>query len=152
MKTKSDKSAVFRSRSLTGLLVLLAIAFLVALGSGAFAKAIARQGETKSAVTRSQSRSVKPRPQQPDQAFWAQTNGPEGGDGIALATNPSGHVVVGTQGGGVSRTTDNGETWLGVNEGLTDTNVRALAINNAGNLFAGTWRSEEHTSELQSHR
>ena len=29
--------------------------------------------------------------------FWTQTNGPQGGDGIALARNSIGHVFVGTQ-------------------------------------------------------
>ena len=42
--------------------------------------------------------------------FWAATNGPQGGDGIAMATNASGHVFVGTQGGGVFRSTNNGDT------------------------------------------
>ena len=77
--------------------------------------------------------------ERPADNFWLQTNGPQGGDGIALATNASGHVFVGTQGGGVFRSTDNGETWTGVNNGLTATNVRALAINNGGHIFAGTW-------------
>ena len=90
----------------------------------------------KSAPHGAQSRTVKPSPQQLNQAFWAQTNGPQGGDGIALATNPSGHVFVGTQGGGIFRSTDNADTWAGINNGLTDTNVQALAINNAGHIFS----------------
>ena len=60
---------------------------------------------------------------------------------MALATNPNGDVFVGTQGGGVFRSTDNAETWTGVNNGLTDTNVQALAINSAGDIFAGTFSS-----------
>jgi hypothetical protein len=40
--------------------------------------------------------------------------------------------------GGVFLSTNNGESWKAVNTGLTDTDVRALAL--AGtNLFAGTW-------------
>src|SRR5690242_14539441 len=35
--------------------------------------------------------------------FWTQTNGPQGGDGIALTRNSLGYVFVGTQGGGVFR-------------------------------------------------
>ena len=65
------------------------------------------------------------------QNFWMQTNGPQGGDGIALARNSMGHIFVGTQGGGVFRSTDNAETWTGINDGLTATNVRALAISPA---------------------
>jgi len=41
---------------------------------------------------------------------WMQTNGPQGGEGIALARNSVGHVFVGTQGGGVFRSTDNAKT------------------------------------------
>ena len=43
--------------------------------------------------------------------------------------SPAGDVFVGTQGGGVFRSTDDGESWTAVNNGLTGTNVRALAIN-----------------------
>src|SRR5687767_12061808 len=68
-------------------------------------------------------------------AFWVGTNGPQGGDGIALATSPNGHVFVGTQGGGVFRSMDDGESWEAVNNGLTATNVRALAINSGGDIF-----------------
>ena len=74
--------------------------------------------------------------------FWMQTHGPKGGEGIALARNSIGHVFIGTQGGGIFRSTDNAETWTDVNNGLTDTNVRSLAINNAsGHIFSGTWSS-----------
>ena len=72
-------------------------------------------------------------------AFWVQTNGPQGGDGIAMASNAAGDVFVGTQGGGVFRSTDDGATWTAVNNGLTGTNVRALAINSSGDIFAGTF-------------
>ena len=73
------------------------------------------------------------------QNFWIQTNGPQGGDGIALARNSIGHIFVGTQGGGVFRSTDNAETWTGINNGLTATNVRALAISPTDHIFAGTF-------------
>ena len=73
------------------------------------------------------------------QNFWMQTNGPQGGDGIALARNSIGHVFVGTQGGGVFRSIDNAETWTGINNGLTATNVRALAISPVDHIFAGTF-------------
>ena len=128
MKKKSDESGFLASRLLIGLLVLLVSALLVAFGSGIFANAIAQQREMKSAPNGAQSRNIKPSPQQPNQAFWAQTNGPQGGDGIALATNPSGHVFVGTQGGGVSRSTDNGETWTRRQQ-WTDRYQRARAGN-----------------------
>jgi hypothetical protein len=68
-----------------------------------------------------------------------QTNGPQGGDGIALARNSIGHVFVGTQGGNVFRSTDNRESWTEINSGLTATNVRALAISPVDHVFAGTF-------------
>src|SRR2546423_14554288 len=71
--------------------------------------------------------------------FWASTAGPQGGDGLALDTNVNGYVFVGTQGGGVFRSSDNGETWTSVNSGLTTTDIRALAANAAGDVFAGTF-------------
>jgi photosystem II stability/assembly factor-like uncharacterized protein len=46
-----------------------------------------------------------------------------------------------TQGGGVFRSTDNAETWTGINTGRTATNVRAVAVspNGAGHIFAATF-------------
>ena len=70
--------------------------------------------------------------------FWVGTNGPQGGDVMALAANGS-EVFAGTQGGGVFRSTDSGTTWARANVGLTDTNVRALAIAPDGDVFAGTF-------------
>ena len=34
---------------------------------------------------------------------------------------------------------DDGESWEAVNNGLTATNVRALAVNSDGDIFAGTF-------------
>src|SRR4029453_7849953 len=66
--------------------------------------------------------------------------------------SPNGHIFAGAdfvEGlGGVFRSTDNGDSWTDVNQGVIEFDVRALAINSAGHIFA---RSEEHTSELQSH-
>ena len=62
--------------------------------------------------------------------------------------------VCGTQGGGVSRSTDDGEPWAGINNGLTATNVRALAISLAGDIVAGTFgdafRSSDNGDSLRS--
>jgi len=74
------------------------------------------------------------------QNFWQQTNGPYGGDIRALAiNNVSGHIFVGTDGGGIFRSTNNGDSWTAVNTGLTETYVFALAINSSGHIFAGTF-------------
>jgi photosystem II stability/assembly factor-like uncharacterized protein len=55
-----------------------------------------------------------------------------------LAINSSGHVFAATFRNGVFRSTDNGNSWSAVNAGLTNRFVFALAINNNGDLFAGT--------------
>jgi len=128
MKNKSEsESAFITPRVLLGVLVLVAGVVLAVFGSTSARPNVAQRQNVKASV------------EGPSQNFWAQTNGPQGGDGIALATNANGDVFVGTQGGGIFRSTDNGETWTEVNDGLTDTNVRALAINNAGHIFGGTW-------------
>ena len=44
----------------------------------------------------------------------------------------------GTRGGGVFHSTDNGDKWDAVNAGLPDADVRVLAINRQGHVFAGT--------------
>jgi hypothetical protein len=77
------------------------------------------------------------------QNFWEQTNGPFGGTVAALAINSSGDIFAGIQYGGVYRSTDNGNNWIQINNGLpTDTWVTSLAINNSsGDIFAGTWSS-----------
>ena len=73
------------------------------------------------------------------QNFWQQTNGPYGGTIQALAVNPATQdIFAGTNGGGVFRSTNNGDSWMAVNTGLTNTFVFALAINASGHLFAGT--------------
>ena len=41
-------------------------------------------------------------------------------------------------GGGVFRSTDNGDSWTQVNNGLACGNIRSLAINPGGDIFAGT--------------
>src|SRR5919197_2694905 len=134
MKKKSDSPSAFLDRRL--LIVLLV--FICGVVIATFATAFAQPRSTVRNIA--QARDAKVRIQRPNQNFWAQTNGPQGGDGIALATNPSGHVFVGTQGGGIFRSTDNGENWTSVNNGLTATNVRALAINAVtGHIFAGTF-------------
>src|SRR5438105_4974849 len=133
MKNKSDSAYAFiTTRVLLGMVVLFAGVVLAVFGSTSARPrervlSLAQKQNTKSSVGR------------PGENFWAQTNGPQGGDGIALATNSSGTLFVGTQGGGIFRSSDNGETWTGVNNGLTDTNVRALAINSLGDIFAGTF-------------
>ena len=142
MKTKSYNVSAFPNRRfLISLSVFVAGTILAAFASGS-SNATARSPGSKSAACVPRSSTATRALPAGGQNFWMQTSGPQGGEGIALARNSIGHVFVGTQGGGVFRSTDNAETWTGVNNGLTDTNVRALAINNAsGHIFGGTWSS-----------
>ena len=74
------------------------------------------------------------------QDFWEQTNGPFGGIVLSLAINSTGHIFAGA-GVGVFLSTDNGDTWTGINTGLPSyTGVSSLAINSTGHIFAGTFQ------------
>src|SRR5437870_5188416 len=106
MKKKSDDPSAFIHFRLVLVLLVSISGVLLAM----FTSAFAQPRSAKRAPKVAQQANVKPICQRPSQSFSAQTNGPEGGDGIALATNSSGTVFVGTQGGGIFRSSDNGET------------------------------------------
>ena len=73
------------------------------------------------------------------QNFWEQANGPFGGTVPALAINSSGDIFAGTDASGVFRSTDNGNSWTQISNGLPiGVSVLSLAINSSGNIFAGT--------------
>src|SRR5215470_6597271 len=137
MKTnRCHPSAFFNVRFVIGLSVFVTGAILAFASSG-FSNSASRSSSTRSGASRS-STATRALPAG-GKNFWMQTNGPQGGDGIALARNSIGHVFVGIQGGGVFRSTDNAETWTGINNGLTATNVRALAVSPMDHVFAGTF-------------
>ena len=78
---------------------------------------------------------------------WAGINawtshGPEGAEVHALAVHPTtpGTLYAGQVAGGVSMSSDCGDTWRPMNAGLTDTDVWALAIDptTPTTLYAGT--------------
>src|SRR6186713_790956 len=69
---------------------------------------------------------------------WQQTNGPYGGDVRCIVINSEQQVYIGTRGGGVYHSSDNGSTWNQVNNGLTAKDVWAIAVNQNSDLFAGT--------------
>src|SRR5205814_4855477 len=110
MKTRPyDPSAFSNRRFVISVSVFVAGTILASFAASAFSNG--RSAGTKSAARASRSPTATPGVPAGGQNFWMQTNGPQGGDGIALTTNSSGHVFVGTQGGGVFRSTDNGESW-----------------------------------------
>ena len=78
--------------------------------------------------------------------FWQQqTNGLYGGVVSHLAINSNGDIFSGTYGAGVFRSSDNGETWTQINNGLPDTYVNCLAISPiTDTIFAETHRSTDN--------
>ena len=139
MKKKAGNRYTFSYRRVPLTTVASVGSLLLGLvASSAFSMVFAQPPRTKSRANATQAHLITTSFPATGQNFWAQTSGPQGGDGIALATNSTGHVFVGTQGGGVFRSTDNAETWTGINNGLTATNVRALAISPVDHIFAGT--------------
>src|ERR1700741_4961640 len=105
-------------RVLLGVVASVASLLLALLVFGGLSAVFAQPQRTKSGANFSRADLITARFPLAGQNFWTQTNGPQGGDGIALATNSIGHLFVGTQGGGVFRSIDNAETWTGINNGL----------------------------------
>jgi len=68
------------------------------------------------------------------QDFWQQTNGPTGGYIEALAINSEGNIFVGNSGGGISRSTDNGATWLEIYFSGEFSSVSAIALNSEDDI------------------
>jgi hypothetical protein len=82
----------------------------------------------------------------PLHAQWIQTNGPYGGvtSFVVSPDGAGGTNLFAANGSGVYLSTNDGTSWIGVNTGLTNTYVYALAVSPAAggtrgtNLFAGT--------------
>src|SRR5262245_7289068 len=140
MKKKSiSQSAFFHLRVLVGFVLALAGVFLVLIAFGAFSNAHAQTKGTKPTPDAAQRQGPKAGSPAMEEAFWASTGGPQGGDVLAMATSTNGYVFAGTLGGGAFRSAENGEMWTPVSTGLTATDVRALASNSFGEVFAGTF-------------
>ena len=63
---------------------------------------------------------------------------PEYGPMWSLAVTPNGDVFAGSDGAGIIRSEDNGETWMYANTGLTSKVVSSIVINRQHELFVGT--------------
>ncbi|MDE0468946.1 MAG: hypothetical protein OYL97_17995 [Candidatus Poribacteria bacterium] len=80
---------------------------------------------------------------QTNESGWVQTNGPYGGEILALHAASKDVLLVGTEGAGIFRSTDHGNTWAPVNTGLPFepgegfTGVTAFA-QKGDMLYAGT--------------
>lgn len=71
-------------------------------------------------------------------AQWQQTNGPSGGGTIYSLAISGTNIFAGTWQGGVFLSTNNGNSWTAMNNGLTYHSVLALAISDT-NIFVGTF-------------
>ena len=69
-------------------------------------------------------------------AQWTKTNGPEGGIVMALIVDGT-NLFAGTFGGGAFLSTDGGNSWAEMNNGLTNKYINSFAVSGT-NLFAGT--------------
>ena len=74
---------------------------------------------------------------QPPAGSWTPTGGPFGGTANGFVTFPDGRLMVGTGGGGVGYSMDNGENFQMRNNGLTNLNVNALLLVGTA-VFAAT--------------
>ena len=103
---------------------------------------------------------------EPNTSGWGQTNGPYGGEILTIYAAPKGVLFVGTEGAGVFRSTDRGNSWTPVNTGLHYepgegfTGVTAL-VRKGDTFYAGTRRTLyastdggntwHHVSSFQAH-
>jgi len=73
------------------------------------------------------------------QPLWQACNGPYAGQVNSITVSRTGTVFVGTQSGGIFKSTDKGGSWAPINSGLSDTWVNCVAITPNGYIYASTW-------------
>jgi photosystem II stability/assembly factor-like uncharacterized protein len=73
------------------------------------------------------------------QNFWVQTNGPYSARAMSIICKKSNnYLFAGTNvGGGVYRSTDNGNTWVKKSDGLEPTDARSFTITPNGEIYTG---------------
>lgn len=70
---------------------------------------------------------------------WELVNNGFSGSSVQAITTTDAQVYAASN-AGVFCSVDSGDTWQNLpNNGLTNTNIRALAVNSQGTIFAGTW-------------
>ncbi|MCH8070246.1 MAG: hypothetical protein IID16_13420, partial [Candidatus Marinimicrobia bacterium] len=57
---------------------------------------------------------------------------------VTIALNSSDYIFTGTNGAGIYRSINNGDTWIGINNSLTNTDIRTIVFNSQAHLFIGT--------------
>ncbi len=67
---------------------------------------------------------------------WQQSNGPYSAGVWVIAVASNGHIFAGTDGGGIFRSTDDGESWTVI--GLRRLHTLSIASSGGGHIFAGT--------------
>lgn len=70
-------------------------------------------------------------------AQWTGTNGPEGGYVRSMTVDSSGWIYAASH-GGVFRSTDSGQNWQEINEGLTNEHLRCIQALPTGTVLAGS--------------
>lgn len=73
-------------------------------------------------------------------AQWVHTNGPYAGAVYALASKSDSTLFAATK-TGCSRSTDNGNNWVTINNGLAGGAMYSLSVDPAGNLFGGSFNA-----------
>ncbi len=75
----------------------------------------------------------------PAQDYFGRIKGPNGGEITALAINSSDIIYVGTWGGGMQRSDNDGSSWNTINTGLDNKYISSIAFNSDNDVFAGTF-------------
>ncbi len=72
------------------------------------------------------------------QQFWSKLGAFLNGSTQCFVAEKCVNVLVGTNGGGIYRSRNDGSTWTLNDGGSAIVNVQSLAIDSSGNIFAGT--------------
>lgn len=89
------------------------------------------------------------------QNYWFQTAKPNMGAIASVYVDTTGYVFTGSNGGEISGSSDQGNTWVKLNNGLHGTNLmRSILTGPKGNIFAagtgGVWISSNHGTNWTS--